>query len=175
MCDIFLQARHSRFFPDGQVLSLLANEEKRPQEIIPLLKPNLRMKGLFLGQWKLVGTTVHLSHLIDASARFSSPVVEAAQPGVNHTSSDDKGSSQGPNSSGPNTHRRGHGSSSSAQADAARYTFEMTLNLRSKPLGKWNRMDIQTYDSVNLESGDVHPVALKHERPFWFSKVRSYS
>jgi F-box protein 9 len=170
----FLLASHSRFFPNGQVLSLLANEEKNPHEIIPLLKANLRMKGLFVGQWKLVGTTVHLSHLVDASTRFVFPVPETAQSGIN---SDDKRLSQGSNiDSSSITHRRGHGSNSSAQTDpAARYTFEMTLNLRSKPVGKWNKMDIQTYDSVNLESGDVHPVALKHERPFWFSKVRSYA
>lgn len=34
----------SRFYPNGQVLSLLANEEHTPQQIIPLLKPTLRMK-----------------------------------------------------------------------------------------------------------------------------------
>jgi F-box protein 9 len=35
---------NSRFFPNGQVLSLLANEELDPQQVIPLLKPTLRMK-----------------------------------------------------------------------------------------------------------------------------------
>ena len=34
----------SRFFPDGQVLSLLANEEYQPALVIPMLKPSLRMK-----------------------------------------------------------------------------------------------------------------------------------
>jgi hypothetical protein len=34
----------SRFFPDGQVLSLLANEEYKPALVIPMLKPSLRMK-----------------------------------------------------------------------------------------------------------------------------------
>jgi F-box protein 9 len=34
---------------------------------------------------------------------------------------------------------------------------------------------METYDSVNLETGDTSPVALKNERPFWFSKVRSYA
>ncbi|KAG6831095.1 hypothetical protein H0H92_012772 [Tricholoma furcatifolium] len=37
--------RYLRFYPDGQVLSLLANEEFAPQQVIPLLKPNLRMKA----------------------------------------------------------------------------------------------------------------------------------
>ena len=35
---------HSRFFPDGTVLSLLANEEVEPQSVIPSLLPSLRMK-----------------------------------------------------------------------------------------------------------------------------------
>lgn len=55
-----------------------------------------------------------------------------------------------------------------------RYSFKMTLTLRSRPLGRWNRLDFQEYDSVNMENGEVTPVALKNERPFWFSKVRSY-
>jgi hypothetical protein len=38
------QAPGRRFFPNGQVLSLLANEEHSPQQVIPLLKYTLRMK-----------------------------------------------------------------------------------------------------------------------------------
>jgi hypothetical protein len=34
----------SRFYPNGEVLSLLANEEVTPQQIIHQLKPSLRMK-----------------------------------------------------------------------------------------------------------------------------------
>jgi F-box protein 9 len=187
----------SRFFPNGQVLSLLANEEKHPQEIIPLLKPSLRMKGLFVGHWKLVGTTVCLSNLIDASGRFPLPASSILPSPVFSVFPVDGGRSLGSGaasgSAGANfghastqAYGQGHGrgsghsqrqtgSSLSTQTDTARYVFDMTLNLRSKPLGRWNRMDIQSYDSVNLENGDVHPVALKHERPFWFSMVRSYT
>ena len=56
-----------------------------------------------------------------------------------------------------------------------RYSFQMILDLRSRPLGRWNRLDLRTYDSVHLESGEATPLALKNERPFWFSKVRSYA
>lgn len=159
-----------RFFANGQVLSLLANEEHAPQQVIPLLKPTLRMKvryidhppastfqhlvsavqGLFLGQWQLTGTTVHLSNLVDASGRFAVPGVD--EPPIEIASA-----------------------ITTASGVQMRYVFTMTLDLRSRPLGRWNRMDIQSYDSVNMETGDVHPVALKHERPFWFSKVRSYT
>jgi len=165
-----------RFFPNGQVLSLLANEEHSPQQVIPLLKYTLRMKvrlffdkaahspshniyfmpqGLFLGHWKLVGTTVHLSNLVDASGRFALPL-----------SGDINISSPTPATSS---------STSASESARARYVFTMALTLRSRPLGRWNKMDIESYDSVNIETGDVNPVALKHERPFWFSKVRSYT
>ncbi len=35
---------YRRFYPDGQVIALLANEELSPNKAIPLLKPSLRMK-----------------------------------------------------------------------------------------------------------------------------------
>ncbi|CCM01804.1 uncharacterized protein FIBRA_03871 [Fibroporia radiculosa] len=37
--------RYLRFYPNGQVLSLLANEEMAPQQVIPVLKPTMRMKA----------------------------------------------------------------------------------------------------------------------------------
>ncbi|OCH87518.1 hypothetical protein OBBRIDRAFT_837296 [Obba rivulosa] len=123
--------RYLRFYPNGQVLSLLANEELSPHQVIPLLKPTLRMKGLFIGNWNLDGTTVYITDLLDPAK-----------------------------SAGGNT--------------GPRYTFQMILELRSRPLGRWNRLDFRTYDSVDVESGEAIPFPLKHERPFWFSKVRSY-
>ncbi|TDL23589.1 hypothetical protein BD410DRAFT_786831 [Rickenella mellea] len=118
--------RYLRFLPNGQVLSLLANDEVEPHSVVPLLKPTLRMKGFAVGLWKLLGHTVHVTDLMDPSGT------------------------------------------------ASRYTFQMTLTLRSRPMGRWNKLEISGYDSVDCESGEAVPVALKHERPFWFSKVRSY-
>ncbi|TFK39816.1 hypothetical protein BDQ12DRAFT_512503 [Crucibulum laeve] len=146
--------RYLRFLPNGQVLSLLANEEHSPQQVIPLLKPSLRMKGFFLGNWHLEGTTLHLTNLIDASGRF---VLQGLEP---------------PSSAPIHSHL--HHSSNTTSEDRARYVFVMSLNLRSRPLGRWNRLDMETYESISLETGDATPVALKHDRPFWFSKVRSY-
>jgi len=57
---------------------------------------------------------------------------------------------------------------------ASKYNFQMTLELKSRPLGRWNRLDFLSYESVNTENGEETPVALKHDRPFWFSKVKSY-
>ncbi|KAL4071392.1 hypothetical protein V8B97DRAFT_1963109 [Scleroderma yunnanense] len=55
----------------------------------------------------------------------------------------------------------------------SRYHFQMALALHSKPLGRWNKLEILSYESVNDE-GEILPLALRHERPFWFSKVKSY-
>jgi len=95
---------------------------------------------------------VVLSNLLDASGRY--PIVSSIEepppvprPSDQHHSSDMRSS---------------------------RYVFVMSLELKSRPLGRWNRLDIHSYDTLNLETGDLTPVALKHERPFWFSKVRSY-
>ncbi|OBZ73944.1 F-box protein pof7 [Grifola frondosa] len=111
--------RYLRFYPDGQVLSLLATEELAPQQVIPLLKPTLRMKGLLIGNWYLDGTTVHITDLLD--------------PG----------------------------------GTALRYAFQMRLELRSRPLGRWNRLDFGAYESVELASGEAIPLALKHEQDFF--------
>jgi len=119
--------RYLRFYPNGQVISLLANEEHDPQDIITKLRPTLRMKGFYIGTWKLSGLTVHVSDLVDPS-----------------------------NPTG-------------------RYSFQMTLTLRSRPLGRWNKLEFDEYESIKLEDGEATALGLKNERPFWFSKVRSYS
>ncbi|KIK99812.1 hypothetical protein PAXRUDRAFT_822351 [Paxillus rubicundulus Ve08.2h10] len=132
--------RYLRFFPDGQVLSLLANEEYQPSLVIPMLKPSLRMKGFYIGEWRLEGSTVLICNLVEMhSLTHASP-----------------------------THHHNH------VPQPRRYHFQMTLSLRSKPLGRWNKLDLVSYESVNVEDGEVVPLPLKHERPFWFSKVKSW-
>ncbi|KAL4259081.1 F-box only protein FBXO9/FBXO48 [Pleurotus pulmonarius] len=164
--------RYLRFFPDGRVLSLLVNEEYTPQQMIPLLKYNSRMKGLLVGEWALEGTTIQLSNLIDSQSIPSNFIppdgeIPAALLDDHITSSSTTKSSK----------RHAHEvSSASVAREAPRYVFTMTLSLRSRPVtGKWNKLDILDYSTVNVETGDVQPVALKQERPFWFSKVRSYA
>ncbi|KAI0083944.1 hypothetical protein BDY19DRAFT_899405, partial [Irpex rosettiformis] len=119
--------RYLRFLPNGDVFSLLTNEEVPPQTVIPILNASLRMKGFYVGQWRLEGTTVYITNLMDPGGL------------------------------------------------SLRYTFQMMLELRSRPLGRWNRLDFKAYDSVSMESGEATPLALKNDRPFWFSKVRSYA
>ncbi|KAJ7255522.1 hypothetical protein B0H12DRAFT_1233120 [Mycena haematopus] len=132
--------RYLRFFPDGKVLSLLATEENAPAQVVHTLKPSLRKKGLFIGTWKISGSVVTISNLIDASGRF--PIPPISTPGND--------------------------------APFARYSFSMILSLRSRPLGRWNKLELTEYNSVDLENGNTTPLGLRHERPFWFSRVKSF-
>ncbi|KAF5361821.1 hypothetical protein D9756_002334 [Leucocoprinus leucothites] len=157
--------RYLRFYPNGQVLSLLANEEHSPQTIINMLKPSLRMKGLYIGTWTLTGTEIALSNLFDASGRYPIPGLDEEPLLISHP----------PASHHHHHHHHHHHSQTSVEAQASRYVFVMSLGLKSRPLGRWNRLDMHSYDTLNLETGDLTPVALKHERPFWFSKVRSFA
>ncbi|KAF7794270.1 hypothetical protein EIP86_005403 [Pleurotus ostreatoroseus] len=119
--------RYLRFYPTGQVLSLLANEGENPQQAIPKLQLTAREKCLSIGTWRLDGTTVVVSDLLEVLG------------------------------------------------DAPKYTFQMTLDLRSRPLGRWNRLALTAYETVAIADGEVTALPLKNERPFWFSKVRSYA
>ncbi|KAH9913927.1 uncharacterized protein B0H18DRAFT_1047136 [Fomitopsis serialis] len=58
-------------------------------------------------------------------------------------------------------------------AGAADTTYDAGAALAAG--GRWNRLNFLAYDSVNIESGEVSPVPLKHDRGFHFSKVRSYA
>ncbi|EEB96079.1 hypothetical protein MPER_04847, partial [Moniliophthora perniciosa FA553] len=149
-------------------------EQKRPPRVLP---QRLTGKwwpsagrtrsgdGLFIGTWHLSETTIVISNLLDTGCISSSAIssIDFSSPStildaINRLNS------------APSTTRHNEPSTQSL-----RYMFTMNLALRSRPLGKWNKLDIVSYDSVSLETGDTYPVALKHERPFWFSKVRSYA
>jgi len=122
------------------------------------------LQGLFIGNWDLAGTTVHITNLADASDKATFPL-----PTTYSSSSNSFSAAPAPSStSTSNTH-------ASTATSSTRYVFQMTLTLRSRPLGRWNKLDFKGYESVDLESGETTPLSLKHERAFWFSKVRSYT
>ncbi|KAL1740863.1 hypothetical protein HDZ31DRAFT_46621 [Schizophyllum fasciatum] len=156
--------RFLRFFPNGDVLTLLANEEHSPKDIIPQLKPELRMQGLLHGHWRIVGDTVELTNLMDASGRYDVRRPRRGSHARTHTHTAHSHHAQG-----------AHHAHASSDLPQIRYVFNMDLRLRSRPLGRWNKLEMAAYNVVNLETGDASPVALKNERPFWFSKVRSYA
>jgi F-box protein 9 len=122
--------RYLRFLPDGTVLSLLTNDERRPADVVHMLQPSLKMKGFYIGTWRLEGTTVIIDDLVDA----------LGTGGI-----------------------------------LSRYGFSMVLNLKSRPLGRWNKLEMVTYNSVNLETGETDTLPIKQEKPFWFSRVKSYA
>ena len=51
-----------------------------------------------------------------------------------------------------------------------KYEFEMELNLKETQRGRWNKLDIHTYSSINLATDEVLGLSLKHQKPFYFSK-----
>ncbi|GHJ90404.1 hypothetical protein NliqN6_6806 [Naganishia liquefaciens] len=55
-----------------------------------------------------------------------------------------------------------------------KYEFEMDLCLKTTHRGRWNKLEMLTYQSVNLLNGEALGLSLKHQKPFYFSKVRSY-
>jgi len=55
-----------------------------------------------------------------------------------------------------------------------KYSFAMRLVLKSKPLGRWNKMEFVSYKSVHRKSEEEEALPMRHERAFHFSKVRSY-
>lgn len=55
-----------------------------------------------------------------------------------------------------------------------KYAFRMVFGLRSTTRGRWNKLDLLEYYSVNLTNGEVLPLPQKHSRPFHFSRVIAY-
>jgi len=117
--------RYLRFFQDGSVLSLLANDEN-PSQVVHQLKGSFIRSGLYTGTWHVSGSRVIVRDLVDLSRTVT------------------------------------------------KYSFEMSLILRSKPLGRWNKLEMTQYRTKRIDTGDSESLPLKNQRPFWFSKVRSY-
>ncbi|KIM26198.1 hypothetical protein M408DRAFT_197300 [Serendipita vermifera MAFF 305830] len=150
--------RYLRFLPNGIVLSLLSSDATAtPQQIIPHLKLDSPAKGMQVGQWSL-----------------ELPSDESEKPGVKD---DEESEERGPVVIVDGLLDMGTGASSSTTSTTPatpKYSFRMRLGLRSKPTGRWNKLDILRYESIHLSTDEAVPLPLKHERPYWFSKVRSY-
>lgn len=158
--------------PSGIVLSLLRNEDsdRPPRELIHSIKLDLRMKvriilsshalladynsqGLFIGKWSMQGSNVHITSLVDASTKAILPTVDMDVL------------SRPPSDSG------------------RPYTFIMDLALKSTPVGKWNKLSLQSYSSVDTRNGEIVPLSLTKEAEtakssaagFWFSRVLSWN
>lgn len=53
---------------------------------------------------------------------------------------------------------------------SGRYEFAMELSLRETNRGRWNKLDLNQYSSIQLDTGEVLGLSLKHQKPFYFSK-----
>jgi len=60
-------------------------------------------------------------------------------------------------------------------SERPKYQFEMELSLRETGRGRWNKLDMLRYNSINLSTGESLGLSLKHQKPFYFSKVLSYN
>ncbi|KAF8318743.1 hypothetical protein DL93DRAFT_2225638 [Clavulina sp. PMI_390] len=149
--------RYLRFFPDGTVLSLLANDEN-PSETVHILKPSLRRKGFYIGTWSLSGNTVTVRELLDPSGQltkygFEMILTIKSKP----------------------TGRLVYTS------PALLFSFFPMSSLFTERgpsvfcIPRWNKLELEEYNSVKLETGEGDALPLRNERPFWFSKVRSYN
>ena len=133
------------------------------------------LQGLLRGHWRIVGDTVELTNLMDASGRY-----EPRRPRRgSHAQHNVAQYTYAPHSThSPSTHHNNHSNHTNHNTPdppRPRYAFTMDLQLRSRPLGRWNRLDFQEYESVAVSTGEAVALPLKKERPFWFSKVRSYA
>ncbi|KAK0551656.1 hypothetical protein OC845_002071 [Tilletia horrida] len=55
-----------------------------------------------------------------------------------------------------------------------KYSFRMVFNLKSSVRGRWNRLELETYESIHLGNGERLGLPMPHTKPFLFSVVRSY-
>ncbi|KAL7421994.1 hypothetical protein Q5752_003766 [Cryptotrichosporon argae] len=156
----FTYHRFLRFYPDGFVISFLTTDH--PSDIVPVLRPSLRAKGLHFGRWRLVRS--------DASepecALLTPPAPGAGGAGAN---ADAKPPPPRPRAVVLVSDLLEPG------AAAPKYAFEMELALRETQRGRWNKLDLSSYRSIHLATGEVLELGLKHQKPFYFSKVRSYN
>ncbi|WVR06828.1 hypothetical protein IAU60_003864 [Kwoniella sp. DSM 27419] len=145
--------RFLRFYPDGYVISYLTTDH--PSEIVPVLRPSIRGKGLHFGRWKLVrsDSPAHPVNLNRLNGELVKPIGQKGSRDARVIVTD----LLEPGNASP------------------KYEFEMELGLKSTGRGRWNKLEIIEYRSINLLTGEVLALTLKHQKPFYFSKVRSYN
>ncbi|KAK4685981.1 F-box protein 9, partial [Tremellales sp. Uapishka_1] len=135
--------RFLRFYPDGSVISFLTTEH--PSDIVPILRPTLRAKGLHFGRW-------HLLRSDDQDENVDSPKIRG-KPRAKIYITD----LVEPGNANP------------------KYEFEMDLDLLATGRGRWNKLDLANYSTINRATGEELQLNLKHQKPFYFSKVKSYN
>ncbi|KAL7414818.1 hypothetical protein BDY24DRAFT_414023 [Mrakia frigida] len=129
-----------RFFADGTCISLLSTEH--PSVLVPLLTPTLRMKGLHHGFWSITPP----SDSLDPS---KPSLYEASGPEIQVSSLVEPDSVN--------------------ETRPLKYTFQMVLRLGG-PRGRWNKIELKEYKSLNLSNGEELDIRLFNQKSFFFSK-----
>lgn len=152
---------------DGTVLSLLTDDQEPPAEVVHKLDPSLRAKvHVFRPRLSLSLNTMLLSRVT-----ISDVGKLKVRPWSSKTCAIRKGSLRDTlliwcYSFTPGL-REGQ------NICYAQYPHPVT---NANDVGhRWNRLTMLQYSSIKLDSEECEALPLKNERPFWFSKVRSYS
>ena len=137
-----------------------------PSEIVPLLKQSLRAKGLHIGRYTIIPASKSKSHASTNGNASHQP--EHSQHPSRHPESREN---KEPKQKEEDTHARIR-ITDLIEPDhpTPKYEFEMDLSLRETSRGRWNKLSIEEYRSINLATGEVMALGLKHQKPFYFSK-----
>ncbi|PWN29048.1 hypothetical protein BDZ90DRAFT_231049 [Jaminaea rosea] len=146
--------RSIRFLPDGRALTLLTTDQ--PRDTVGKMHAGNSDQGFAVGRW-----------------RVELPSRDTDDDDDQYGAADDEDILASLKSS---RHRGDARVIIEDLRDRTRpkYSFQMILSLRSTSRGKWNKMEMLDYRSVNLETGEVVSIPNKHSRPFHFSAVRSF-
>lgn len=153
--------RFLRFYPDGTVISLLTTDH--PVDVVHTIKPSLRAKGLLFGQWCL--TEPPSDDQLAATAATAAQDDKAAGQSEDHSAASER-----PSKKQARAIRHVELRSLLEPGVTPKYEFEMDLSLRTTTRGRWNKLEMLTYQSINLANGEALGLSLKHQRPFYFSK-----
>lgn len=158
--------RYLRFFRDGSVISLLTSNE--PSEVVHHLTPEMLMlhRDSSTAQSHLPSAVMALAHR--GRWRLSHPV----PPGVT-------------NETGSNNRKGGNAGAVSGDDEVSvetegvgnKYIFKMELSLRSagkSTASRNNKLVWRSFFSYNKLTDDWGEFMLKNDKPFFFSRVRSY-
>lgn len=158
--------RYLRFFRDGTCISLLASNP--PTEVVHFMT----REGLRLHR----GDTSQNSHLPSAAMRLAhrgrwklSPPGHGAAPGTR--------AAGGSTGSGPGAPSGDDDLSIETEGVGTKYIFKMDLQVRSAgkaTASRNNKLVLSGFYSYNKLTEDWAEFLLKNNKPFFFSRVRSY-
>lgn len=134
-----------------------------------MLKPSLRAKGLHIGRWRLVRMDEDEDE--PETAAPSSPTKAT----TNGRTSPVKPTGPTKTTRNQPQKKRKHPKVVITELlepgeNTPKYEFEMELTLKETQRGRWNKLDLDHYASINLATGEALGLSLKHQKPFYFSK-----